>query len=198
MPSFLASQYLKRNEAKTKSSVAKRELGKATACSVRNKFGRAQQQVLASKAKPREKRTMKQGCRDVPLSRHNLELLVGPAEETDAQHFKRHPLADLCRWAKICPRCCYYKYKQKGTVPSYCKEKPKFMAGSWSVGCGECAAAKHCPIVQGKRDELISQYREKKEKQAVNLPIQLVVEIWLHKFHQCDAVDKRFCNARAN
>ena len=77
--------------------------------------------------------------------------MVGSAQESDIIHAKRHPLAQVEKWAKDCARCAFILWKQNRKARSQCDwiaAKPPFMGGAWGLGCTWCAAAKTSPVVQ--------------------------------------------------
>jgi len=79
--------------------------------------------------------------------------MVGTAQETNIAHEKRHPRSQLDKWAKVCPRCCFTKYKLRNAkrVPDWCSPKPSFMSGTWGVGCIRCAAGVGSNLVKRLR-----------------------------------------------
>ena len=85
--------------------------------------------------------------------------LVGTAQETDCAHAARHPHAQLTKWAKVCSRCCYIRYKQRlGTkLPIWINSKPSWMPGAWGIGCTMCAAGKHSGHVKQLRSQHMRQ-----------------------------------------
>ena len=90
----------------------------------------------------------------------DAELTVGLARENDATHAERHPLGQIDRWAKICPRCCFIRWKRTRPKPPWMNSKPAFMSGAWGLGCIWCAASRHSTAVQSRRRAHVRQNKE--------------------------------------
>lgn len=87
----------------------------------------------------------------------DVGLMVGSAQEYDAVHAERHPKAQIDRWAKICARCAFTKWKRTHQAPHWLMPKPMFMCGAWGLGCIWCAASRHSATVQARRREHMRQ-----------------------------------------
>ena len=83
----------------------------------------------------------------------DVEHMVGSAQENDAMHAERHPLAQIDRWAKVCPRCFFTRWKRTHQTPPWAMPKPRFMSGAWGLGCIWCAASRNSATVQARRRE---------------------------------------------
>lgn len=98
--------------------------------------------------------TMKSPWNTSALPPHAADTLdmVGSAQESNMIHAKRHPLAQIRQWAKVCARCAFILWRREGRGRSTCAPwiapKPSFMSGAWGLGCSWCAAAKTSPAVQ--------------------------------------------------
>ena len=99
----------------------------------------------------------------------DLELMVGPSQESDAMHSQRHSPDRIGEWAKVCPRCFFLQWQRAPKAPSWLAPKPKFMSGAWGLGCMVCAASKHSSTVQTRRREHMRQNQSQMRcKQAVS------------------------------
>ena len=86
------------------------------------------------------------------LSEKDADLRAGDAQETDAEHSRRHPPQHLCRWASTCARCAYQLWlRKRACPPQWLRPKPKFMGGAWGLGCTYCAAGRYSEAVQQRR-----------------------------------------------
>lgn len=105
------------------------------------------------------------------LSSKDADICAGLAQETDAQHSRRHPPHNLRTWASACARCAYQLWLRKGVrAPwlTWLQPKPPFMQGAWGLGCTFCAAGKHSQAVQQRRRIAMNCNKEKGVcKQAV-------------------------------
>ena len=77
--------------------------------------------------------------------------MVGTAQETDSAHAERHPVSNREKWAKVCRRCCFLKWKKGKRCSHWLSPKPNFMKGAWGLGCTYCAAARLSAQVQDRR-----------------------------------------------
>ena len=89
----------------------------------------------------------------------NAHHIVGCAQEGDYAHAHRHPLKDRDKWAKVCGRCAFLKFRSQNNIPKWLAPKPKFLSGTWGLGCLWCAAAQHSPVVQARRRQHMTQNR---------------------------------------
>ncbi len=105
-------------------------------------------------AEPGVLTSSKGGCWDtsaLPPGAVDTLCVVGSAQEADSSHAERHPPAQRAQWAKVCARCCFLLWRQKGKTCVWMRPKPSFMSGAWGLGCIWCAAAKNSWMVQDCR-----------------------------------------------
>ena len=113
--------------------------------------GRGQQRRRPRKVVPKAERQSS-------LVACDIASLVGRADETEAEHLRRHPRKDIEAWSQRCPRCFYIRWP--GKRPAWIATKPRWVSGAWGIGCRLCAAGRYSEEVTRRRSALCQEYRK--------------------------------------